>query len=466
MNKFFALILSLTLLNCSGKDQNNNVASKQIVTQQNGYEKLGNKSSVKSNETLSIAQFSDIQLPLNFVFFKESEKTFLNINELYLNINWLYKLESDNINTKDVILFKNKLEYVILVPTFSEEFPTYQMVGIDKSNKFIYHGQHTYNQEDFEKLKGTSFDKVDYQIKKTNNELRIYAITNQKKILLSDYSKMANTETPITPNEKNEIKKLQKQTTNENRIKTVQNVFLDLDSDGHKENFEVNFNDGTIKGNKNLEREIFLDKKSLIIQKEFEDNNPHDFLNYKYYFSEFNNSLILEKVDFKRETYVENDDLCELSYTYLPNEKIYLSQVDFFTTKFLQSLIRDISLIEATEITTKINQKYNCTSPLSIKELKFLFNHTVLDNNSVNDYNNLAYYLEQKKQYQTSIYLLKNILEKYPTRIVAWLNYGDSLWGMSEKSQAKSAYQKYVYLMKSQGKDLSKIPQRVYERSK
>ena len=465
MNKFFALILSLTLLNCSGKDQNNNVASKQIITQLNGYEKLSNKSSVKSNETLSIAQFSEIQLPLNFVFFKESEKTFLNINELYLNINWLYELENDNANTNNVILFKNKLEYVILVPTFSEEFPIYQMVGIDKSNKFIYHGQHTYSQEDFEKLKGTSFDKIDYQIKKTNNELRIYAIANQKEILLSDYSKMANTETPITPNEKNEIKNLQKKTTNENRIKTVQNVFLDLDSDGHEENFEVNFNNGTIKGNKNLERQIFLDKKSLIIQKEFENNNPHDFINYKYYFSEFNNSLILEKVEFKRETYVESDDLCKLSYTYLPDDKIYLSQVDFFAMKFLQSLTRNINLNEATELTTKINKKYNCSSPLSIKELNFLLNHSVLDNTSVNNYNNLAYYLEQKMQYQASVYLLKNILEKYPTRIVAWLNYGDSLWGMKEKSQAKSAYQKYISLMKFKKKDLSKIPQRVYDRS-
>lgn len=464
MNKFFALILSLTLLNCSGKDQNNNVVSKQIVTKQNGYEKLTNKSSVKSNETLSIAQFSDVQLPLNFVFFKESEKTFLNINELYLNINWLYTLENDNVNTKNVILFKNKLEYVILVPTFSEEFPTYQMVGIDKSNKFIYHGQHTYNQEDFEKLKGTSFDKIDYQIKKTNNELRIYAIANQKEILLSDYSKMTNTETPITLNEKNEIKKLQKQTTNENRIKTVQNVFLDLNSDGHKENFEVNFNDETIKGNKNLEKEIFLDKKSLIIQKEFVDNNPHDFTTYKYYFSEFNNSVILDKLEFKRETYVENYDICNLNYTFLPNNKIYFSQVDFFDRTFLQSLIRNISLKEAIEITTKTNKNYNCTSSLSITELNFLLDSTVLDNSSVSNYNNLAFYLEKNKQYRESIFLLKNILEKYPVRIVTWLNYGDSLWEINEKSQAKSAYQKYILLMKSQGKDQSKIPQRVNDR--
>lgn len=172
----------------------------------------------------------------------------------------------------------------------------------------------------------------------------------------------------------------------------------------------------------------------------------------------------MEKVEFKREVYVENDDLCKLNYTYLPHDKIYFSQVDFFTKKFLQTLIRDIGLTEAIEITTKINQNYNCTSPLTLKELNFLINHTVLDNTSVNNYNNLAYYLEQNKQYRESVYLLKKILEKYPVRIVAWLNYGDSLWEINEKSQAKSAYQKYMLLMQSQGKDVSKIPQRVNDR--
>ncbi|MBV6878684.1 hypothetical protein NG800_002230 [Epilithonimonas ginsengisoli] len=320
MNNFFALILSLTLISCSGKDQNNDVASQQVVTQQKGYKKISNKSSIKSNDA------------------------------------------------------------------------------------------------------------------------------------------------SIAPNEKDEIKKLQKQTPYEHSTITTQNIFIDLNLDGNKENFEVNFNDGTIKGNKNWEREIFLDKKSLIIQKQLEDNNPHDLINYKYYFNELNNSVILEKVEFKKETYVENYDICKLNYTYLPKDNIYFSQVDFFNLQFLYALVRDINLKEATEITTRTNQKYNCTSPLSTKELDFLIEKSVLDNNSVNSYNNLAYYLEQNKQYRESVFLLKNILGKYPIRVVAWINYGDSLWGMNNKIAAKEAYKKYISLMKSQNKDSSKIPKRVYDR--
>ncbi|MDR3094287.1 MAG: hypothetical protein LBU62_06585, partial [Bacteroidales bacterium] len=37
-------------------------------------------------------------------------------------------------------------------------------------------------------------------------------------------------------------------------------------------------------------------------------------------------------------------------------------------------------------------------------------------------------------------------------------------WGNGDKADAKKSYQKYVELMKSQGKDLKKIPQRVYDR--
>lgn len=125
--------------------------------------------------------------------------------------------------------------------------------------------------------------------------------------------------------------------------------------------------------------------------------NPHDFCNYKYYFKDFKNNAILEKVEFKWETYVENKDICKPNYTYIPKDKIYFSQVDFFNKKFIQYLITMISLREATEITTKINENYNCTSSISIIELQHILDSTILDDKSVQSYNNLAYYLEQNK---------------------------------------------------------------------
>ncbi|MGB5919380.1 tetratricopeptide repeat protein [Arcobacter sp.] len=77
-------------------------------------------------------------------------------------------------------------------------------------------------------------------------------------------------------------------------------------------------------------------------------------------------------------------------------------------------------------------------------------------------YNNLAYYLEQTGAYKESIYLLKKILEKYPNRIVAYINLGDAYLGNKQKDKAIKAYKKYIELMKKTGKE-KKIPKRVLE---
>ena len=89
-----------------------------------------------------------------------------------------------------------------------------------------------------------------------------------------------------------------------------------------------------------------------------------------------------------------------------------------------------------------------------------------MDGKNIIQYNDIAYYLEQSGLYKESIYLLKEILKKDPNRVVAWLNLADAQWGNGEKKDAKSSYQKYISLMKYQKKDLKKIPQRVYDRSK
>jgi tetratricopeptide (TPR) repeat protein len=81
-------------------------------------------------------------------------------------------------------------------------------------------------------------------------------------------------------------------------------------------------------------------------------------------------------------------------------------------------------------------------------------------------YNDMGYYLEQAKAYDAAISVLQAIVEKYPKRIVAHLNLADAYWGDNKKENAGKHYEEYVNLMKNQGKDMSKIPQRVYDRIK
>lgn len=95
-----------------------------------------------------------------------------------------------------------------------------------------------------------------------------------------------------------------------------------------------------------------------------------------------------------------------------------------------------------------------------------IFKISTINLQNIKNSNDIAYYLEEAKIYDEAIFILENIVKEEPTRIVAYLNLADAYWGLNNIEKAKESYRKYIELMKSQKKDLSKIPQRVYERIK
>lgn len=92
-------------------------------------------------------------------------------------------------------------------------------------------------------------------------------------------------------------------------------------------------------------------------------------------------------------------------------------------------------------------------------------NYVLLTNQNVTKLNDFAYKGETISP-SVAIDILQKILEKYPDRVVAYLNLADSFWISGDKIKAKENYKKYVALMKSQNKDLKKIPKQVWERIK
>lgn len=89
-----------------------------------------------------------------------------------------------------------------------------------------------------------------------------------------------------------------------------------------------------------------------------------------------------------------------------------------------------------------------------------------VNNKNVVYLNNIAFYYLQKNENITAEILLEKILQNFPERVVAWLNLADLQWKLDEREKAKISYKKYLLLMKSQNKDLKKIPLRAYERIK
>lgn len=106
---------------------------------------------------------------------------------------------------------------------------------------------------------------------------------------------------------------------------------------------------------------------------------------------------------------------------------------------------------------------------LSIEDFYIIYpevNNGRLTIDEVEEANNQAYYLEENNIHNESIFLLNQIIFQYPDRITAYLNVADSYWGLGNQEEAKKNYEKYISMMKSQHKDLKRIPQRVYDRIK
>jgi|GEM_PF-1759753 len=113
------------------------------------------------------------------------------------------------------------------------------------------------------------------------------------------------------------------------------------------------------------------------------------------------------------------------------------------------------------------NKSLGKLKSIGFEEVAEMLYFNPLSESNVNDYNDIAFYnASTQKGNQSSILFLKRIVEKFPDRVVAYLNLGDSYFALDNKEYAKEAYNKYLELMKAQNKDISKVPPRVEERIK
>ncbi|WGE42564.1 tetratricopeptide repeat protein [Actinobacillus equuli] len=83
-----------------------------------------------------------------------------------------------------------------------------------------------------------------------------------------------------------------------------------------------------------------------------------------------------------------------------------------------------------------------------------------LENDTVNYYNNIAFYLIEGGFPKSAIYLLENIVNKFKDREVAYINLGDAYLEVNERDKALQMYSIYVSKMKKKGKE-KEIPSRV-----
>jgi hypothetical protein len=108
------------------------------------------------------------------------------------------------------------------------------------------------------------------------------------------------------------------------------------------------------------------------------------------------------------------------------------------------------------------NKKFNYYDWVANKSW---LDYITISSENINKINDFAFKLENINPV-VSINVLQKILQKYPDRVVAYLNIANSYWNSGKKDQAIENYKTYLSLMKSQKKDLNKVPKYVRERIK
>ncbi len=103
---------------------------------------------------------------------------------------------------------------------------------------------------------------------------------------------------------------------------------------------------------------------------------------------------------------------------------------------------------------------------LNIKVKNALMNYPLQFYKSPEILNNKGYFLYKYKYYYASLLYFNKVIEKFPTRAVAYLNIADCYWETNEKDKAIENYKKYIQLIKVQKKDLKRIPKYVLDRVK
>lgn len=171
--------------------------------------------------------------------------------------------------------------------------------------------------------------------------------------------------------------------------------------------------------------------------------------------------------------YKNNNQWISKSITYydsdLDGEIKNTKNISVSLNDFKFNFIKDKFNSQSTSFTSssfdKITNK-NDLIKLDIYEIADILKDNPISLKNITDYNDAAYYLIEQKSYNEARIILLDIVNFSPNRTVAYLNLGDAEWGFDEKSDATKSYKKYIELMTSQGKDLKKIPQRVYDRTK
>lgn len=144
------------------------------------YEDLKVDNQVVDGDDVLQVKFLNLSYPVELIQFKESERTFIKSSESFQCIEFDWR----NSGIDDISFYKAGDEYVMLFPTYTEEFITPCLISIQENGAPKDLGAHTFSYSDFDRA-NESASQQKFVLKNVNDTIRVFQSGSKSDVMLS-----------------------------------------------------------------------------------------------------------------------------------------------------------------------------------------------------------------------------------------------------------------------------------------
>jgi len=193
ITKIFFLFVFFALFNCKNKESQRKQSSVLVEKKAKENSSIPLKILLSENEFITEIFFATDLINFRIYYLKDKETSYLKVEQFnnYSSVDFCINTSSVEEAKNQFRLFKEDSFYYLMIPTCTEELPTFHVVKFDASNSFSDLGIYTfkYNEKIFSLGK---FNDINYSLLNQNNEVVIKGKSSEDSFFLSKITDFKN----------------------------------------------------------------------------------------------------------------------------------------------------------------------------------------------------------------------------------------------------------------------------------
>lgn len=193
ITKIFFLVVFFALFNCKNKESGRKQSSILVENKAKENSSIPLKITLSENEFITEMFFETDLINFSIFYLKDKETSYLKVEQFnnYRSVDFCINTSSMEEAKNQFRLFKQDSFYYLMIPTCTEELPTFHVVKFDASNSFNDLGIYAfkYNEKIFSLGK---FKEINYSLLNQNNEVVIKGKLSEEDFHLSKITDFKN----------------------------------------------------------------------------------------------------------------------------------------------------------------------------------------------------------------------------------------------------------------------------------